>query len=392
MASHKSVHGQQKTLDTTQYATLLDMTETVKLSDLTPHPDNPRQGDIGAIATSIQENGWYGTIVAQQSTGIVLAGNHRLQAAKQLGMTELPVYWVDVDDTTARKILLADNRVNDLASYDSEALAEILTELATTDDLLGTGYDGDDIDTLLGDLEWDRDEIDDPGPTEPPADPVTKPGDVIQLGNHRLVCGDAYEADSMPEKCDMVLTDPPYGMELDTDYTKMGATAKSYKPVIGDDAPFDMTKVPVPNCEEQFWFGAEWYRGTIPPVGGSWLVWDKRNELNDEAFGSMFEACWSKVRHRRIIFRYNWQGYAAKESNELREHPTQKPVALIADMMTRWSNAGGIVLDPFAGSGTTLIAAEQTGRICHAVELDPGYCDVIVTRWETATGKTAQRP
>ena len=145
----------EKTLYPPQYATLLDMTqtETVPIKNLTPHPDNPRQGDIGAIAVSIQENGWYGTIVAQQSTGVVLAGNHRLQAAKQLGMKELPVYWVDVDDTTARKILLADNRVNDLASYDSEALAEILTDLATTDDLLGTGYDGDDLDDLLSDME-----------------------------------------------------------------------------------------------------------------------------------------------------------------------------------------------------------------------------------------------
>jgi ParB-like chromosome segregation protein Spo0J len=131
----------------------MTQTETVPIKNLTPHPDNPRQGDIGAIAVSIQENGWYGTLVAQQSTGVVLAGNHRLQAAKQLGMKELPVYWVDVDDTTARKILLADNRVNDLASYDSEALAEILTDLATTDDLLGTGYDGDDLDDLLSDME-----------------------------------------------------------------------------------------------------------------------------------------------------------------------------------------------------------------------------------------------
>ena len=129
-------------------------TETVPIKKLKQHPDNPRQGDIGAIAVSIQENGWYGVIVAQKSTGHVLAGNHRLRAAKKLGMTELPVYWVDVDDTQARKILLADNRTNDLAAYDDGTLAEILAELATTDDLLGTGYDGTDLDTMLEDLEY----------------------------------------------------------------------------------------------------------------------------------------------------------------------------------------------------------------------------------------------
>lgn len=124
-------------------------TETVPISELHQHPDNPRQGDIGAIATSIQQNGWYGTVVAQTSTSRVLAGNHRLQAAAQLGMTEVPVYWVDVDDVTAKKILLADNRTNDLAAYADDLLATLLTELASTDDLLGTGYDGDDLDDLI---------------------------------------------------------------------------------------------------------------------------------------------------------------------------------------------------------------------------------------------------
>jgi hypothetical protein len=127
-------------------------TETVKLTNLTPHPDNPRQGDIGAIVTSIKKNGWYGSIVAQTSTGLILAGNHRYQAAKQLGMTEIPVFWVDVDETVARRILLADNRANDLASYNDDILATLLADLASTNDLLGTGWDGDDLDRLLGDL------------------------------------------------------------------------------------------------------------------------------------------------------------------------------------------------------------------------------------------------
>lgn len=126
--------------------------ETAPLDAVKPHPRNPRQGNIGAIHQSIDANGFYGVIIAQKSTGHILAGNHRWQAARTAGATEIPVQWVDVDDDHALRILLADNRTNDLASYDDTALAELLTELAEIGDLEGTGYDGDDLDTLLADL------------------------------------------------------------------------------------------------------------------------------------------------------------------------------------------------------------------------------------------------
>ena len=115
------------------------------------HPENPRQGDIGAIVTSIEQNGWYGTLIAQKKSRRVLAGNHRLQAALALDMKEVPVYWVDVDDTEAQKILLADNRVSDLATWDDSILVGLLEGLANDGELLGSGYDGDDLDALLYD-------------------------------------------------------------------------------------------------------------------------------------------------------------------------------------------------------------------------------------------------
>jgi len=133
--------------------------EMVAVEGLVNHPGNPRQGDIGAIAVSIQENGWFGSLVAQKSTGYVLAGNHRLQAARQLGITEVPVHWLDVNDTQALKILLADNRTNDLATYDNEILTQLLAEIATEDSLLGTGYDGDDLDLLITDGDIDLEEL-----------------------------------------------------------------------------------------------------------------------------------------------------------------------------------------------------------------------------------------
>lgn len=130
----------------------------MKVSELTMHPSNPRQGDVGAIHTSIDRNGFYGALIVQKNTGLVLAGNHRLLAAMQAGATSVPVLEVDVDDATATRILLADNRTNDLATYDNELLADMLQALAAADDLLGTGYDGDDLDQLLADLNREPDE------------------------------------------------------------------------------------------------------------------------------------------------------------------------------------------------------------------------------------------
>jgi len=124
---------------------------TVPIDDLIRHPETPRRGDIPAISASIEVNGWYGAVVAQSSTRHVLAGNHRMEAARRLGMTDLPVHWLDVDDATARRILLADNRTSDLATYDDEVLVQLLEAAAADDDLIGTGYDSDDLDDLLAD-------------------------------------------------------------------------------------------------------------------------------------------------------------------------------------------------------------------------------------------------
>lgn len=124
----------------------------VKIADLRPHPRNPREGDVGAIYQSIEANGFYGAVIAQKGSGYILAGNHRYKAAIESGATTLPVIWLDVDDEAALRVLLADNRTNDLANYNNAALAEILAELAQGPGLNGTGYDGDDLDELLNDL------------------------------------------------------------------------------------------------------------------------------------------------------------------------------------------------------------------------------------------------
>ena len=130
---------------------------TVPIDDLIRHPETPRRGDIPAISASIEVNGWYGAVVAQSSTRHVLAGNNRMEAARRLGMTDLPVHWLDVDDATARRIMLADNRTSDLATYDDAVLVQLLEAAAADDDLFGSGYDGDDLDDLLADIAGDID-------------------------------------------------------------------------------------------------------------------------------------------------------------------------------------------------------------------------------------------
>jgi ParB-like chromosome segregation protein Spo0J len=126
--------------------------EYVEVGTLTTHPRNARDGDIGAIITSIQKNGWFGTVVAQKSTRYILAGNHRFQAARQIGMTHVPVFWVECDDERALAILVADNRTSDIGRWDEQGLIDILSDLQQSDMLLGTGYDDEDLAKLLGDV------------------------------------------------------------------------------------------------------------------------------------------------------------------------------------------------------------------------------------------------
>jgi DNA modification methylase len=239
---------------------------------------------------------------------------------------------------------------------------------------------------------------------EPPADPITKPGDLWILGNHRLLCGDSTNIQHVErlmdgQKADMVFTDPPYGMNLDTDYTKMGDGGKSHKAVIADDEQYDAGFLlsTFAYCKEIFLWGADYYVETLRrsyPNLGSWIIWDKysdqeRHGLLDGRFGSSFETCWSKTQHKRELARVLVTTNYTARGDEARVHPTQKPVALAEWFFDRWGKQGDVVVDLYGGSGSTLIACEKTSRHCRMMELDPAYCDVIVKRWEDFTGNTA---
>ena len=163
-----------------------------------------------------------------------------------------------------------------------------------------------------------------------------------------------------------------------------------YSKVIGDNQPFDASSLRTyfNYVDEQFWWGANYYRTTLSSndLDGSWLVWDKRNEGSDNVLGSGFELCWSATKHKQDLLRFLWNGFTAKEKNEKRVHPTQKPIALIAEIINRWADKDCVVVDLFGGSGSTLLAAQETNRVAYLMELDPHYVDVICARYQKHTG------
>ena len=238
-----------------------------------------------------------------------------------------------------------------------------------------------------------------------------KLGDVWELGNHRLMCGDSTKESDVAklmngDKADMVFTDPPYGMNLDTDYSDMNSKFKGskggnkYNKVIGDNNDFKPELITTifknfDYCKEVFIWGADYFAEYIENKNnGSWIVWDKRlDESADKMYGSCFEMCWSKNKHKREIARIKWAGIFGmeKEHDKKRVHPTQKPMLLTEWFFNKWGKGLSIIVDLFLGSGSTLIACEKTNRTCYGMELDTKYCDVIIERWEQFTGQKAKK-
>lgn len=378
--------------------------EIRKLSTLRLWDKNPRsigKKEYEALKNKIKRWGQFKPVIITKD-GEVIGGNMRLRAYQDLGIEDV---WVSVVDpkTEAEKleISIADNESS--GRWDEQALAELLepykTEIKLDDYELDLGKP-----TNLNDLldqfgpEPEEDEFD----GELPEEAVSKLGEVYQLGRHRLMCGDSTKIKDVEilmdgQKADMVFTDPPYGMNLDTDYDSMSKNSTKvkgnvYSNVIGDDTDFD----PMPimkmfdYCKEQLWWGADYYYDKLPPHG-SWIVWVKRNENMLDIIGNHFEVCWSASPHQRRVMFKNWSGVTARNPQFEREHPTEKPISLNADVIKERTIENQIVVDLFGGSGSTLIACEQTNRTCYMSEIDNKYIDVIIKRWMKFTGKMAYK-
>lgn len=376
----------------------------VDLTDFVPDQDNANQGTQRGqkiIEDSLQEDGAARSIVVDEE-GRVVAGNKTLEAAVSIGLekaivvetdgTELVVVkrknW-DLEDTQgpARRYAYRDNRSGELSlNWDP---AQLLLDKEAGIDFGGLFYDNE-LDVITAGIEKEPPE--DMGPQVNRADELRKKwgievGQVWVLGKHRLAVGDCtdkavVEAVLEREKIESVITDPPYGIDWNTDYTRFtteyGTRRINHKTIINDDGPFDPS--PWLNYPKVVLWGANWYCQHIPL--GSWLVWDKRHP-SGTAWLSDAEIAWMKGKKGVYLYAETVQGAHRKEKSM---HPTQKPVGLLMWCIQK-ADVSRYVFDPYLGSGTTLMACEQLGRRCRAVEIDAGYCGVTIERWVDLTGR-----
>lgn len=413
--------------------------ETKQIDQLTPAAYNPRvdlqpgSEEYEKLKRSIQNFGFVETPVWNKQTGRLVGGHQRVKVAKDLGYTEIEVSVVDMTEEKEKALNVALNKIS--GSWDEDKLADLLRSL--DDDMIDlTGFDEDELLELMPESTDDVDEDDLDLEEELPADPFTEPGDIWQLGKHRLICADSTELDTMEalvgnNKIDLILTDPPYNVAYES------ADGKSIQNDKQSDSDF-----------YQFLYAAFTAAASKLKPGGAFYIWHAdietanfRNAANNAGLIVHQGLVWVKSslvlgrsdyqwRHEPCL--YGWKEGAAhyfitdrtqdtviedkinvnqmtKEElkqqvkamldqgppqtiiradkpSKSEDHPTMKPVKLMAKQIINSSRIGENVLDPFGGSGSTMIAAEQLKRNCYMVELDEGYADVIVKRYLKYTG------
>lgn len=371
-----------------------------KIGDVKPYEKNPRRNDsaVDAVAASIQEFGWKQPIVVDKD-GIIIAGHTRYKAAKKLRMKEVPV--VVADDLTEEQVKayrLADNKVAEKSEWDFDLLKE---ELEALFDFDMTAFGFDDVEEMQDDAEQLQ-TVEDDFDAEPPEDPVSKPGDIYQLGRHRLMCGDSTSITNVEklmdgEKADMVFTDPPYGYEYQSNRREK---TKKFDVLANDDKILEFMPA-INNFVDGFVFVCTTWK-----VLDEWLplfkkyydltnmiIWDKGGGgIGDlkHTFTTDYEIIMcSNNGHEITGKRIGTVWSIGKDNPNDYVHATQKPVELAATAIRNTTYDGDTVLDVFGGSGSTLIACEQLNRTCYMMELDPKYVDVIIARWERFTGEKA---
>jgi hypothetical protein len=349
--------------------------ELVLIDDLTLDPKNARRHDdknLRAIAESLKQFGQRKPIVVWGRT--VVAGNGTLVAARSLGWKEIQVARVP-DDWSVDKVTayaLADNRSAELAVWDDQVLTEQLKELELADwDVEALGFEAT-VEPLQDIVEDDIPEL---------YEAKAKLGQVWQLGRHRVMCGDATDSASRAKliagsTIDAVVTDPPYGIGAGN-WKKLGKGKTNTNAGNWDNAvpeiSFLLDLAPI-----QIIWGGNYFTDVLPPTN-DWLCWHKKN---DGRTFSEFELAWTNLGKQARLLSHHWSG-------EAKEHITMKP-SPVMDWCLEFLPDTCTVLDVFAGSGSTLLAAERSNKTCFALELSPKYVDVIIARWEKLTGLTAE--
>ncbi len=403
-------------------------------ADLRPHPKNARthsRKQIGQLAQSLEEFGFTNPLLVSDS-GEVIAGHGRLAAALHVGLTEVPTIRLShLSEVQRRAYMLADNQLALNAGWDQDLLAAELVELGDLDfDLPVLGFEADMVDTLIARTDDASAEAVDRAEDEIPISPeiaVTRPGDLWQLGRHRLICGDArnpqvYQDLLQGEKVDLLCTDPPYNVPIDGHVCGSGRIRhREFAMGVGEMSRDEFTRFLVDSLRPA---AASCVDGAIAYVCMDWRHLEELSIAGREVFSELKNVCvWNKKnagmgtfyrsKHEMIFvfkvgkaehinnfglgdkgrYRTNVWDYAGITSpgkarlTDLAMHPTVKPVAMIVDAMRDCSRRGSVVLDMFGGSGSTLIAAQNCGRKARLVEFDPHYCDVIVRRFEAVTGQ-----
>lgn len=410
----------------------------LSLNNLKPDPKNARihsDRQIRLLAKSIKTIGFNVPIIVD-GKGNVIAGHARLQAAQMLGLQNVPTICLEhLSEAQLKAFRIADNRLTEMSSWHNGLLAEQLKILADMDldfSLEVTGFTMGEIDLRI---EGQENAKDDPADALPPVvegPAITKPGDLFQLGKHRIYCGSALESSSYrilmeAARAVMVFIDPPYNVKIDGHVGGLGATKhREFAMASGEMDKIGFTAFLTRACSL---LARNSMDGSIHFICMDWRHLGELLEAGDLTYAKLKNLCvWVKdnggmgslyrsqhelvavykhgtARHRNNVqlgqygrYRSNvWQYAGAnsfsrrtEEGDLLKMHPTVKPVAMVADAILDCSDRGDIMLDSFLGSGTTLMAAERTGRICYGMELDPLYVDTALRRWQAYTGDQAR--
>jgi 16S rRNA G966 N2-methylase RsmD len=378
--------------------------KSFKIEDLIEYVRNPRKNDavVDRMVGCIKEFGFRIPIVAK-SDGSVVDGHLRLKAAKKLGMTEVPVVIAeDLTETQIKAFRLIANQSANWADWDDELLKLELEDLKNLNfDLDLTGFDLSEVERLLRNDDVQEDDYDEM-PSKENEKPISKIGDLWILGNHRLLCGDATKERDFrkllgEEISNLVFTDPPYGINIVKNgevgglYGLHKCERGKYDPVISDESTETAKKAFAIFCElskKQIIWGGNYFTDFLPFSTG-WIIWDKRCSHEMRNSFSDGEMAWLSFRTPLRIYRQLWNGMVREGEHEKRIHPTQKPIRMSSEILEDFSKKNDLILDPFGGSGTTLIACEETDRRCCMMELDPKYVDTIIRRWQKHSGKQA---
>jgi DNA modification methylase len=404
----------------TPTASILSM-EQVAIGDLHPDPANPRhidEAELEALTRSLAEFGFVQPVLARREGATVIGGHQRLVAARRLGMETVPVIWLDIEANQARLLGLALNRIG--GEWDEQLLAKLLADFQDDVDITLSGFGEDELKDLLRSMEvqekrerpesFDLDEA-----LERATQPRTKTGDVWLLREHKLLNGDATKPEGVArvlddQQADLCFTDPPYNVALG-DHGGQGRSQRKRRiandamdPTAWEAFVRGFTKTTLSSVDGAIYLCMS--SKELPLVsrvlmeeGGHWsdtLIWAKdRFVLGRADYQRASEPIWYGWREG---VKRAWKGgrdqddvWRIDRPSESPLHPTMKPLPLIERAIENSCEPGALVLDPFMGSGSTLIACERTGRISAGIEIDPRYCDVIVARWEAFTGLEASR-